>query len=94
MHFFTKLIASRPTFAQDMSPEEREIMNQHIVYWKGLMAQGKVVVFGPVMDPAGAYGMGVISVADEAEASDLTSKDPATAILRHEIYPMRAVLPD
>jgi len=93
VHFFLKLIASRPTFAQDMTPDERAIMNQHVIYWKALMADGKVVVFGPVMDPAGPYGMGVVSVGSEPEVQELMASDPATAILRYECYPMRAVLP-
>ena len=93
MHYFLKLIASRPTFALDMTDDEHAIMNQHIVYWKGHMAAGKVVVFGPVMDPAGPYGMGVVAVESEDEIKEFTANDPATAILRYEFYPMRAVLP-
>lgn len=93
MHFFLKLIAPRPTFAFDMTAEERTIMNQHVEYWKQLMAAGKVVVFGPVMDPAGPYGMGVVSAESEAEIKDFMSNDPASTILRYEYYPMQAVLP-
>ena len=62
MHFFLKLLPSRPTFAQDMTPDERAIMQQHVVYWTDLMKQGKVHVFGPVLDPNGIYGIGVVEV--------------------------------
>ena len=93
MHFFLKLIASRPTFAFDMTAEERATMTQHVEYWKQVMAQGKVVVFGPVMDPAGPYGMGVVSAESEVEIKAFMANDPASAILRYEYYPMRAVLP-
>ena len=48
MHFALKLLPNRPTFAQDMTAEEREIMQQHVIYWKGLMDKGFVLVFGPV----------------------------------------------
>jgi uncharacterized protein YciI len=92
-HFFLKLVPARPTFAQDMSPDEKEIMQQHIVYWTGLMQQGRVSVFGPVFDPAGVYGIGVVEAEDDAEIQDLISRDPATQLNRYEVYPMRAVLP-
>ena len=93
MHYFLKLIASRPTFAMDMTDEERAIMNRHIAYWGERMAEGKVAVFGPVMDPAGPYGMGVVAAESEAEVQQFTAEDPASALLRYEFYPMRAVLP-
>ena len=70
-HFFLKLIPCRPTFALDMTDEERAIMQRHVVYWRGLMDEGRVVVFGPVMDPGGPYGMGVIEAADEDEVENL-----------------------
>jgi hypothetical protein len=59
-HFFLKLIAPRPTFATDMSEAERKMMQEHVVYWKGRQDKGEVLVFGPVMDPKGSYGMGVV----------------------------------
>ncbi len=93
MHYFLKLIASRPTFAFDMTAEERETMNQHVAYWKQVMANGKVVVFGPVMDPAGPYGMGIVSANSQDEIQQFMANDPASAILRYEFHPMQAVLP-
>jgi uncharacterized protein YciI len=92
-HYFLKLIPRRPTFPQDMTPEERAIMMEHIAYWTELMNKGQVVVFGPVMDPAGAYGMGVVETDTEQEIIDFMNGDPAAAINRYEYYPMRAVTP-
>ncbi len=91
-HYFLKLIPSRPSFSQDMTPAERAIMQQHIVYWRGLMDQGMVIVFGPVMDPAGVYGMGVIAVDDEDQVRTLINGDPANQINRYEYFPMRAIV--
>jgi uncharacterized protein len=93
MHFFLKLVPCRPTFAQDMSPDERAIMQQHVGYWADLMKQGKVHVFGPVFDPSGVYGIGVVEVESEAAVNDLVAKDPATKINQYEVYAMRAILP-
>jgi len=56
-HFFLKLIAPRPTFATDMNDAEKKMMQEHFLYWKVRQDKGDVLVFGPVMDPAGPYGM-------------------------------------
>jgi uncharacterized protein YciI len=91
-HFALKLVPCRPTFAQDMSDEERAIMMQHVAYFKGLMDKGMVIVYGPVMDPKGVYGLGVVEVDDEAQVQDIIANDPASQINTYEYYPMRAVL--
>ena len=91
MTFFCTLIAPRASFAQDMNADEAKVMQQHAVYWRGQMEQGKVVTFGLVLDPAGAYGIGVIEVETEAEAGTLTSNDPAILSgrgFRYDIQPM------
>lgn len=91
--FFVKLIPSRPTFNLDMTPDEAALMQQHVVYWNGMMKQGKVHVFGPVMDPEGVYGMGVLEVDSEEEAREFAENDPAKLLMSVRVYPMRAVLP-
>ena len=92
-HYFLKLNPSRPTFAMDMTPEERTVMQEHAAYWRARMAEGQVVVFGPVMDPAGPFGMGVITAIDDAAVRNFTENDPAAKISRYEFFPMHAVLP-
>ena len=84
-----------PTFPGDLTPPERELMQRHAASWRGLMAQGDAHVFGPVADPAGAYGLGVLEVDSEDEARALAADDPAltSGLGRTELAPMRAVLP-
>jgi len=94
-HFFLKLVAPRPSFAMDMNEAENAMMQEHFEYWKGRQDKGEVIVFGPVLDPAGAYGMGVIEAADEAAARAFVAGDPAMKANRGfscEVHPMRAVL--
>jgi uncharacterized protein len=91
-HFALKLIPCRPTFSRDMTPEERAIMQQHIVYWRDLMDKGKVLVFGPVMDPKAVYGLGIIEAESEEEVKSFIANDPATTINTYEWHPMRAVV--
>ena len=91
-HFFIKLIAPRPTFAQDMTEDERKLMMTHIAYWRDLTEKRISLVFGPVFDPAGNYGMAIIEVEDEAAAKKTLENDPtiiADQNFSFEIYPMR-----
>lgn len=93
-YFFLKLIAPRPTFAMDMNDAEKKMMQEHFLYWKDRQAKGDVLVFGPVMDPAGPFGMGIVTVENEAAARAFAAGDPAIKAncgFTCEIYPMRAV---
>ena len=93
MFFFVRTQNPRPTFHLDMTEDERATMNRHVAYWSEKAERGIAVVFGPVMDPAGVYGMGVYRVEDEAEMRELLAHDPANGLLAYELYPMpRAVL--
>lgn len=96
-HYFLKLIAPRPSFAADMNEQEKALMQEHFLYWKGRQEQGEVLVFGPVLDPKGAYGMGIVAAADEAGAHAFAAGDPAmksNSGFACEVYPMRAVTRD
>ncbi|MDB5134734.1 MAG: hypothetical protein JWP37_1337 [Mucilaginibacter sp.] len=91
--YFLKLNAKRPTFAQDMTDDERAIMKQHAAYLGDLMNKGIVAVFGPVFNPDGAFGMGVIEVENEEQVKEIIKNDPASGINNYEYYPMMAILP-
>ena len=90
-YFVYKLIPPRPTFAQDMTEAEAELMRAHGAYWSELAAKRIAVVFGPVLDPKGAWGLAVAEVQDEAGARALGANDPTITSgvgFRFEIYPM------
>lgn len=91
-HYALKLVPNRPTFAQDTTPEERAVMLQHTAYWRDLMDKGIVLVFGPVLDPAAVYGLGIIEVDNEDQVRDFIANDPATKINSYEFYEMLAVV--
>jgi uncharacterized protein YciI len=95
-HVF-KLIAPRATFMADITPEERALMGQHLAYWKAMMAAGTVVVFGPVLDPTGPYGLGVVRLEDGADPSAVAAGDPvirAQRGFRYDVAPMaNAIVP-
>ena len=93
MYCFVKTHNPRPTFHFDMTPEERSIMEKHIAYWSDKAEKGIAIVFGPVMDPAGVYGVGIYQVKDEQEMQELIDGDPALGLLEYNVFPMpRAVI--
>jgi uncharacterized protein YciI len=92
-YFALYLLPSRPDFALTMTGEEKAIMMKHVGYWTEIMNRGKVLAFGPVMDPKEVYGLGIIAVDDEQEVKDLIANDPAAKINKYEYFPMRAVVP-
>lgn len=49
-------------------------------------------MFGPVMDPKGTYGLGVIAVENEEQVHAFIANDPASKINTYEFYPMRAIV--
>jgi uncharacterized protein len=65
--FVFTLKANRPTFAMDMTDEEREIMGRHAAHWQPYIESGQMVVFGPVLDGTGSWGLGVVEAEDEDE---------------------------
>ncbi len=89
-YFLYKLLAPRPDFAFTMTPEEAAVMQEHGAYWDGLLAEGTAVVFGPVVEPTGAWGLGVLEVDDPAAAERVREGDPAvlSGRLTAELHPM------
>jgi uncharacterized protein len=75
--FVFRLQAPRPTFALDMTDAEREIMGHHAAYWKPYLDSDQMVVFGPVLDDTGSWGLGVVEADDEDELRAFAARDPA-----------------
>ena len=91
MYYLCRLIPPRPSFAMDMKPAEAKTMHEHVAYWTDLLGKGKAIAFGPVMDPKGPWGVGIVSVRDAAELRELQEKDPAIRAqigLSYEAYEM------
>lgn len=74
--FVFRLMSPRPTFALDMTDEEREIMGRHANYWQRFIDSGQMVIFGPVLDDTGSWGLGVVEAEDEDELRAFAAGDP------------------
>ena len=90
-HFYFKLIPPRATFPADITPQESALMAQHAAYCQQHFDDGKLLVYGPVMAPDGAFGMGILEVAEESEARQFGENDPSVraGLNRFEFYAMR-----
>jgi uncharacterized protein YndB with AHSA1/START domain len=93
--FLLKLLPPRPTFPADMTPAEGEVMQAHVGYWTELMKRRAAFAFGPVLDPAGVWGLGLLCAQDAAAAQAIRDQDPAVRSglgFRMEIVPMLNVV--
>jgi uncharacterized protein YciI len=94
-YYFYKLIPPRATFPADITPEEMALMQKHSVYWKEQIEAGNAIVVGPVADPKGAFGVGILRANEQAVAEALAASDPvilADVGFGKEIYAMPRVL--
>jgi uncharacterized protein YciI len=93
--FLFRLIPPRTDFAFTMTEGEGAMMRRHLDYWSNLAAQGTAVAFGPVGDPEGPFGIGIVLVPDIAAAELLRDGDPAMTSpfgFRTEITPMLSLV--
>ena len=89
--YVCRLLPPRSNFATDMTPEERQVMEAHAAYWSEHLRQGVAIVFGPVADPKGVWGLGVIRVKNEEQIRELVERDPAVLArigASYEVLPM------
>jgi uncharacterized protein YciI len=90
--YMMRFVASRKTFAQDMTDEERATMGRHVAYWTEQVRTGLLLMFGPVIDARESWGFGVLQVPSEAVAAALAEGDPAKALGRHELLPIPGLI--
>ncbi len=93
-YFLCRLMPPRATFMQDMTADERAIMGAHGRYWRAKLADGVAIAFGPVVDPAGGYGLGIMKADDESALAAHLAGDPAVAApgFRYETLPMASAV--
>lgn len=75
--YLLRLIATRPDFAFTMSDDEQATMARHSSYWHNYLADGTALIYSPVADPAGPWGLCIAQAEDNDAARTLTDNDPA-----------------
>ncbi|HEX2085584.1 MAG TPA: YciI family protein [Solirubrobacteraceae bacterium] len=95
MPFLYRLQPPRPTFSQDMSPDEADAMSRHVAYWQDLLDRDVALAFGPVLDPQDPWGLGLLDLDDEEAARAIGAGDPAVAggPCTYRLVPMQLVRP-
>ena len=90
-HYYFKLIPPRVTFPHDITIEEQALMDKHEAYFQQQFDAGKLLLYGPVLAPEGAFGVGILEVADESEARQFGEGDPSVraGLNRFTVCPMR-----
>jgi uncharacterized protein YciI len=59
-----------------MTDDEREVMGRHAAHWQPLIDSGQMMVFGPILDGTGSWGLGVVESDDEDALRAFAAKDP------------------
>ena len=77
--FLFRLLPPRADFAQTMTDAEQQAMAAHMEYWQQLLHDGRVLVYGPVADPEGVWGMGVVRAESQQAALLVGQNDPVVA---------------
>jgi uncharacterized protein YciI len=94
-YFYLRLNGPRPDFALTMNDEEKTLMGTHVQWARGFVEQGVILVLGPVLDPAGPFGVAIVK-GDSIEAVKATfDNDPVIVAkrgFRYDIFPMNAVV--
>ena len=96
MAFLYRMLPPRPSFPHDKTPEEDEVMGRHVAYWQDLLERGVAIAFGPVLDPADPWGLGLLDLDDEAAAREIGESDPAVSAgtCTYEVLPVQLALRD
>ncbi len=66
-------------------------MQQHAAYAKEMADKGIALVFGPVADPAGAWGLGIVECDDESGVKAFIENDPVIRSnigAEYKVFPM------
>lgn len=51
-------------------------MTRHAAHWQPLIDSGQMVIFGPVLDGTGSWGLGVVEADDEEKLRAFAATDP------------------
>jgi uncharacterized protein len=92
--FIIRLEPVRAGFTlQNVTEEERPLIQRHAAHLKSLLDQGKMKLAGQSFDPKGFWGILIIDAPDIAVATEIMNSDPAiqAKMFRGEVVPFRVV---
>ncbi|MFZ5979506.1 MAG: SRPBCC domain-containing protein [Candidatus Zixiibacteriota bacterium] len=86
--YFVRLLGTRADWPENMTADERKIMEEHFVYLQKLMYDKKVIMAGPVDRPP--FGLIVLQTDSEDEAIEIMDQEPSVfrGVHTYEMQPM------
>jgi hypothetical protein len=85
-HFRLPAEGARPTFALDMTNEEREIMARRAEHWRPWVDSGQMVIFGPVLDASGSSGLGAAACRKCTASRGISQTIHVQVCTRHGVW--------
>ncbi|HEV6967108.1 YciI family protein [Roseateles sp.] len=89
-YYLCKFIPPRGNFHSTLTPDEREVMEEHGHFLDYLLQKGLIVAHGDLMNEATGYGVTLYEIADDQDIEALTSQDPviSSGVGKFEVFPM------
>ncbi len=75
--YLMQLLPPRPDFASTMSDAEQATMGRHVSYWSEHVRSGVALIFSPVADPEGDWGVAIVRADSRDDVERLKQADPA-----------------
>jgi uncharacterized protein YciI len=94
-YFHLRLVAPRSTFPFDITESERAAMAKHADFWRGKAKDRVAIAVGPVFDPEGAFGMGVVECENLDAAQAIAKDDPVVKAqlgFRYVVSPIPSII--
>ncbi len=76
-HFFGVIKPTRDDFITNSTKEDNRIMGEHFQYLKDLLAKGKLILAGPVLNEKKPMGILIFECGSFEEAEALLKNDPS-----------------
>ena len=96
---FIRLLKRGPIWTPAETPEVEHLQAEHVAYGRQLIAAGKLILNGPMLDGGDLRGVGIFRVGSLEEAQALSDADPAVMAGRliSEVHPwmiFKGILPE
>ena len=95
---FQWLSMAKPTRLEmliESTPEEDEVIDQHLAYVEDLTRQGVIIMVGRTLNTdATGFGLTIFEAEDEISAREIMESDPAVkhGLMAATLYPYRVAL--
>ena len=96
---YVRLLRRGPNWTAEETPETEHLQAAHLAYGRQLIAAGKLILNGPMLDGGDLRGLSVLRVGSLEEAQALAEADPAVQAgrLNAEVHPwmvFKGILPE